>query len=193
MEASDALVLGGAVLSALAVAALRASWGRPIRSHRLNAVAWSLLLSGLLLGVSGHGAWGLAIAVLAGMAMASLVLCHSAVLSGPGKAKAANRRAHMLPERGEPRHVSRRIGTFLLTVPASLVAAVLIAMGLRALSSQLGWSDVNANVLALLTMPIVWSAMMVQLLMARDAMSRTLGLVAPAGLGAFLILVGAIG
>ena len=193
MALADILVLSGSATVLFAVSLLRMNWGKPGRSTALNAVAWSLLLCGLLSGASGHGAWGLAITVLAGMAIAGLLLCHSALVSPAGKAKAANRRVHMLPEAGEPKRIARRFATFVLTVPCSLAAAFIFALGARAIAAWFGWSDANANVLALLAMPVVWSVLMTQLLMTQGRKPQLLSLAMATAMGAVPLGLGAIG
>lgn len=193
MGPSDALVLAGSVMALMAVFFLRLSWSKPSRSNAINTVAWSLLLSGLLLGALGHGAWGLAITLLTGMVSASLLLSHSAIRSPAGKAKAANRRVHLLPEAGEPLRIGHRLATFLMAVPGSLVASLVFALGARGIASSFGWSDADANVLALLAMPVVWSVLMIQLLIAQRRKSQLLYLAVPTGLGAILLGLGPIG
>src|SRR3546814_3589255 len=92
-------------------------WSSDVCSSDL--AAWALLLVGAALGIAGNGAWGAAMASLFGMGMAALLLAQAAAASRPGKTRASDRKAHMLPVKGEPRRIGRRLLTFLVTVPRS--------------------------------------------------------------------------
>lgn len=71
----------------------------------------------------------------------------------------------MLPERGEPRRIGRRIGTFLLVMVAGLAASIAFAVGVRGIGGALGWHEADANVIALFAVPLAWGVLATVLLM----------------------------
>ena len=192
MEPADIITTAGSAMAVLGVFSLRVSWSKPGRSRSLNTAAWSLILSGLFMGALGHGAWGLAVTVLSGMASASLLLSHSAMCAPAGKARAMNRRARILPEESAHLRIGQRLATFLLAIPGALFAALTFSLGARAVASWCGWSEADANAFALLAMPIAWSVLMVFLLMTENRRSHVLLLALPTGAGAILIALGTI-
>ena len=71
----------------------------------------------------------------------------------------------MLPEAGEPRRIGRRAGTFLLVIVAGFAVSVGLGLAVRGLGGVLGWSEANANTLALYSVPVTWSVLAFVLLM----------------------------
>lgn len=101
----------GGLAAAAAVLGLRAAWSRQHRSAPVNAICWGLMFLALAMGWGAAGAWGLAVVSLAATACSFLLLGHAAVTAPVGKLSASTRRVHMLPEKGEPLHLWRRIAT----------------------------------------------------------------------------------
>jgi hypothetical protein len=94
----------------------------------------------------------------------------------------------MLPERGEPRRIGRRFGTFGLVIVAGLVVSVDLAMAIRGLGAILGWREANSNALALFTVPVAWAVLSTILLMQERRRDQVLTLVA-SGLPLIPVLV----
>jgi hypothetical protein len=161
----DMLLVAATVAGLAGVSVLRVAWAQPRRSLPLNLAGWLLMLGGAVCGWAGAGAWGTAVAALFPMAGACLFLAFAAVASKPSKLKASNRRAGVLPERGEPMHVAGRLLTFALV---GILAAVLgsgIAVALGAVLLLVGVEEANAYALALQLMPVIWAALAFTVLM----------------------------
>lgn len=190
MSDTAPLVWIGAAAIVAAVLQLRRAWSLPRRSAVQNGIAWALMLLGAALALTGDGAWGLAVASLAGMATASLVLAHAGWIAPASKARASDRKAHMLPEKDEPRHIGRRLLTFAMTVPLAFAASLLAALGARALAGLVGWTDANGNAIALLLLPLLWGVLAFWLLMLPRRRSQWACLAVPATIGVGLIFIG---
>lgn len=158
----------GGLTAAAAVLGLRAAWSRQHRSAPANAICWGLMLLALAIGWGAAGAWGMAVVSLAATACAFLLLGQAAVAAPVGKVSTSSRRVHMLPEKGEPLHLWRRIATFLLCVPVALAVSLLLALAARAMADAAGWTEADSNVLALFLMPLFWSLLLFALLMTHD-------------------------
>jgi hypothetical protein len=184
------LVWIGAAAIVAAVLQLRRAWSLPRRSAIQNGIAWALMVAGAALALAGDGAWGLAVASLAGMAAASLVLAHAGWTAPASKARASDRKAHMLPEKGEPHRIGRRLLTFAITVPFAFAAALLAALGARALTGLAGWSDADGNAMALLLLPLLWGILAFWLLMLPRRRTQWVCLAVPAVAGLGLIFIG---
>jgi hypothetical protein len=120
---------------------------------------WLLMLGGAVCGWAAAGAWGTAAAALFPMAGALLLLAIAALTSEPTKLRASNRRAGLLPERGEPIRIAGRLLTFVLVgvLAAALGSGIAVALG--ALLLLMGMSEANAYALALQLMPLIWAAL----------------------------------
>lgn len=179
MPATDGTqIWTAAALGVAGVAVLRHAWSLPKRSAVWNGAGWASFGGAATLAVAAEGAWGLSVATLAAMSAAFVALAAAALRSAPGKATAPDRRAGMLPGKGEPRRIGRRVATFLLTIVAGFAVSVGLGLAVRALGGLLGWSESNANVLALYTVPLVWSVLVFALLMQRRRRSQVLTLIA---------------
>jgi hypothetical protein len=165
MAGASPLLWIAAALGIAGVAALRFAWSLPRRSAAWNGFGWGLLALSTVGAGFAQGAWGIAIAALFAMVAATVMLAVAAVRSPGGRAAASNRRVGMLPEGAEPRRIGRRFGTFALVILAGFAAAVVLAMSVRGLGRLLGWSEANANALALFATPIAWSVLATVLLM----------------------------
>ena len=108
------------------------------------------------------------VAALCATLTAFAVLAAAGLRSPARKAKGSNRRVGLLPEKGEPRRIGRRVVTFLLTVVAGFAVSVGLGLALRGLGGVLGWGETNANVVALYSVPVVWSVLMFVLLMQKS-------------------------
>lgn len=190
MTVAVSLVWPGSIAMVAGVAALRHAWGRPRRSTLRNASAWGLVLVGAGLALAGNGAWGLAVAALAGMATAAALLAHAGWSAPHGRGRASTRKVNMLPGPGEPLHLGRRIATFLLIVPLGFATSLLAALGARALAAMAGWSEANANALALALLPLAWGLLSSWLIMLPRRSAQAAWLAAPAAAGLGLILLG---
>lgn len=170
--AGPALMWIAALLGAGGVAVLRYAWSLPRRSPSANAAGWSLLaLSSLTAGMA-EGAWGVAIAALCTTLAAFAVLTVAGIRSSAGRAKSSNRRVGMLPEQGEPRRIGRRAGTFALTIVAGFAVSIGLALAIGWVGRLLGWSEANANVIALFSVPLTWSVLVFVLLMQQTRRSQ---------------------
>lgn len=190
MSGSASLVWIGAAGLVAAVLQLRRAWSLPRRSAEASGVGWALMLVGTAIALAGDGAWGLAVASLCGMAAAALLLAHAGWTSPKGKGRASDRKAHMLPETGEPLALGRRLLTFLLTVPLAFAAALLAALGARAFAGVAGWSDADGNAMTLLLLPLLWGILAFALLMLPRRRAQYMLLAVPAAAGLGLILIG---
>jgi hypothetical protein len=165
MIADTLLVAAGASAAAGSVV-LRFAWSLPRRSIAWNTAGWGLFGLGALLGWLSAGAWGTAVASLCGMGAALLLLAHAAgTTPAPANARASNRRAGALPERGEPWRLGRRIVTFLIVVLVAMIVSVGLAVAARGLVAWSGAGEANANVASLFVMPLAWALLAFALLM----------------------------
>lgn len=178
MAGAAALLWLAAALGAAGIAALRFAWSLQRRSVTWNSAGWGLLLVSVAGAGSAEGAWGIAIAALIAMSAAAMALVVAGISSPPGRAPASNRRVGMLPEGAEPRRIGRRIGTFGLVMIGGILASVCLALAVRGLGDGLGWSEADANALALFTAPIAWAVLATVLLMQtrRSSQVATLAL-----------------
>lgn len=183
------MLWSGIAAAVVAVLLLRVAWSRPRRSLPLNGAAWGLLFAGLFAGADAHGAWGLSIVSLSAIGCALLLLGHAALTARAGKAKPSERRAHALPDRGEPLRLGRRFGTFLLGVPAALIVSLVVALAARALAGLVGWKEADGNVLALFLTPTIWVTLLFMLLMRTDRRGQAVLLTVPAMAGGLLLLL----
>jgi hypothetical protein len=162
------MIWAGTFLAILSIAVLHYAWRRPRRVTALNSLAWGLLLLGLVLGGVADGAWGVTVAALAATATALALLVPDALTARPQPQRGSERRANMLPERA-PLRLGRRASTFVLTVPAALIVAVLLSVGAHALAGLAGWHPADSVVLALMLMPLLWAILATLVLMTRRA------------------------
>jgi len=165
MAGAATLLWLAAALGVAGVAALRFAWSLPRRSAAWNGIGWGLLLLATVAAGMAEGAWGIAVAALIAMGTAAILLAVAGIRSPRGRAAASNRRVGLLPEGAEPRRIGRRFGTFALVILAGFAAAVGLAMSVRSLGGLLGWSEANANALALFVAPLVWAMLATVLLM----------------------------
>ena len=181
------LVWLGSALGAMGVGVLRRAWALPVRSPMMNGGGWALMLAGLVLGASGAGAWGVAIAAQVAMVTACLFLAHAAIVSRRPKRAAADRET---PSAKAPLRLGGRLLTFLLTVPLALAVSLLIGVAARGLAGLAGWPDADGNVLALLILPLAWAVLATALLMSEKRRTQGLVLLLPALAGGVLLLAG---
>lgn len=168
MRGEEAPLLWVACASGVAgVAGLRYAWSLSQRSVCWNSAGWAMLAGSTLCGWRADGAWGASVAALWSIGAAFVALAVAAVRAAPGPARAPRRRAHALPNAGEPRQIARRIVTFLIVVPLAMLASVALAVAIRGLGGALGWAESNANVAALFLLPLAWSALVFALLMQK--------------------------
>lgn len=172
------LLWTGSIAAVSAVGLLRLAWGRPARSRAMNGAAWTLLLAGVVAAGLAEGAWGVAVASLCATLAAFVLLAVAAIRAPARRAKASNRRVGMLPERSEPRRLGRRAGTFVLTIVAGFAVSIGLGLALRGFAGLLGWSEANANVLAIYTVPVAWAVLVFVLLMQQNRRSQILTLLA---------------
>ena len=120
----------------------------------------------------------MAVAALCATLAAFAMLAVAGLRSPAREAKGSSRRVGLLPEKGEPRRIGRRTVTFLLTVVAGFAVSVGLGLALRGLGGLLGWSEANANVIALFSVPMVWSVLVFALLMQRTRRAQVATLLA---------------
>jgi hypothetical protein len=190
VSAASPLVWAGTVAAILGVLLLRRAWGLARRPAALNGTGWALLLTGTALGLTGNGAWGVAIVSLFAMSAAALLLAQAAATSRPGRTRASDRKAHMLPAKGEPRHIGRRLLTFLVTVPLAMLVSLLVALAARALAGLGGWAEADGNGLTLLLLPLLWGILAFALLMMPQRRTQCAWLLIPAAASLGLIWIG---
>jgi len=177
-------------MTVAAVLLLRHAWRLQGRSVPLLGAAWALLVLGLVAAGAGQGAWGVSVACL------SLMLCAFACLAVAGwtaprdKARPPQRRAHILPDAGEPSYIGRRLLTFLITVPLALVTSLALALAMRVWVSGSGGGEANANVVTLFLTPLLWSILVVLLMLAKRRRTQWLMLGVPLLVGGPSILWG---
>lgn len=179
----------GSTLTVAAIAMLRYAWGQPKRSAKLNAAAWALLAAALTLAAEASGAWGVAIAALAGTGTAFVMLAWAALTAPRGRAKPLERSVHLL-DSGAPLDIGRRLLTFLITVPLALIVSFELGLAARTLAEEAGWGDADGNVLMLLAMPLAWAVLMVALLMTARRRTQAALLLAPAVASGTVLLIG---
>jgi hypothetical protein len=191
--AGDALIIGAVAAGFAGIAALRLAWGQPRRSRGLVWTGWGFLLGAAAAGWLGAGAWGVAVAALAAMTLAMILLARSAATSVPGRVPASNRRAGMLPAKGEPLSLMRRANTFVIVALLAALAAAAMALGTRWLASLAGMGPADSTVAALFVMPLAWTILSTVLLMQgnRRSQLRLIALCCLPALPPVLIGVGA--
>ncbi|MHA6768533.1 hypothetical protein [Sphingobium ummariense] len=189
MAAFDVMIGAGAAAAAAGVLVLRLSWARARRSAGLNAVGWLLILAGISAGMVAAGAWGVAVVAIIAMGTAAVLLGHAALTSPPGRSRPSERRAHMLPGKGEPLHLGQRVLTFLLAVPGAMLSALLVALAARAGAGAADWHEANGNALALFLLPTLWGVFAFLLLMLRRR-GQLLLLALPAAASAAILWLG---
>jgi hypothetical protein len=165
MAGASPLLWTAAALGVAGVVALRFAWSLPRRSATWNGIGWGLLALSAIGAGTAEGAWGIAVAALGAMGTAMILLAVAGIRSPRGRAAASNRRVGMLPEGAEPRRIGRRFGTFALVILAGFAVAVGLAISVRGLGGLLGWSEANANALALFVTPLAWAVLATVLLM----------------------------
>lgn len=160
------------------VAVLRLAWGRPRRSHALNAAGWGLLLAGGTGGAGAAGAWGVSVAALWAMGAAFAALAWAGLTAPEGRATASNRRVGLLPEGAEPLRLGARALTFAIVALLCAFVAVGVALGVGALLRWCGVGAANANAAALFTTPLAWAGLAYAVLMQprRSGQAKALAL-----------------
>lgn len=177
---AQALLYLSALAAIMAVAMLRYSWSRRGRSALFNLIGWGLLLAAAVSGAWAGGAWGMAVASLLAMAAAAIVLAIAAAGSPAKEGRSSLRRVNMLPEAGEPRRIGPRLLTFVLTVPLAFLSSIAFAIGLRGAFMLAGWTQANANALALFAVPLAWGILTCIILMCEGRKSQLAALFLPA-------------
>lgn len=165
-------------LGVAGVGVLRYAWSLRRRSRAANGIGWGLLLLASIGGGAAHGAWGVAVVALWAMLGAFAGLAVAGVRSPAGREKTSNRRTGKLPEESEWRRIGGRIVTFLLVIVAGFAVSVGLGLAVRGLGGLLAWSEANSNVLALYSVPVLWSVLVFALLMQRTRRSQLLTLLA---------------
>ncbi|MET0238748.1 MAG: hypothetical protein ABW184_02520 [Sphingobium sp.] len=185
-------VMIGSVMAGGAVLLLRRGWERVDRYWPLLALAWGLLVLGILLAAVAEGAWGVAIAssiaMLAGLACLAVAVWRAP----PDKARAAERRTPAPPDGGGALHPGRRIVTFLMVVPLALIVSTALALTARALVAISGGAEADANVATLFLTPLLWGILSFLLLMMVRRRTQWLTLMATASLGGLGVLLGMV-
>lgn len=158
------------------VALLRWSWSRKRRLWPVNAAGWGLLLAGSVLGWMAAGAWGLAVASLVAMTLATALLAWAAITAPAGKARSSQTRVRMLPDSGEPLRLGGRVVTFLLVVVGGLAASIALGIALQIAALGLGWQEADATATALIGVPLIWGVLATVLLMLEKRRGQMIAL-----------------
>ncbi|TKD49876.1 hypothetical protein [Sphingomonas baiyangensis] len=153
------------LLGAGGVGVLRHAWSLPQRSPGWNAAGWLAIAAAVVVAWGHSGAWGVSVAALVTTTAAFVALGVAGATAPRGRAASSNRRAGMLPQPGEPRHLARRLGTFAIVMPLGFAVALLLGLATRGLGMALGWGEANANVAALFVVPLGWAVLATVLLM----------------------------
>lgn len=147
-------------LALLAVAAamllVRIGWGG---RRELALTGWALATVAMLTLAAGDGAWGIAMAGVAGMATAGAMVLHAG-WTAPVKVRRAPREAPSITLPHRPADYARRFAVFVLVVPLAFVAAQWLAFGAQALARRGGWMEADTTTLMLLGQPLLWSVLM---------------------------------
>lgn len=149
----SALALGGAGLSLVLV---RLGWGG---KRWLAAAGWALAAGSLLALTLTDGAWGLAMGMSVGAAMALALVLQAGWVSPAGRA----RKHRDTPSTDVPhswRGTGRRLAVFALVVPVSFAASLWLAYGLNALMKGANDLDANSVSTMLFVQPVAWTALM---------------------------------
>lgn len=162
----DAILVAASVSAVCGIAMLRFAWSLPQRSAGWNAGGWGLLVVSTVLAWMAQGAWGAAIAGLWGMG-AAMVLVAIAASTAPAMdaSSGATRKPRPLPGSKYPRHILRRMTTFLIVGLAAMIVSTGLALAMRSAVLWAGASEANGNVAGLFTMPIAWTLLGFALLM----------------------------
>ncbi|KQS03005.1 hypothetical protein ASG11_00935 [Sphingomonas sp. Leaf357] len=167
---------------AAAMMLIRIGWaGR----RAIAATGWGLAAIGLALLTARDGAWGLAVGMVAGIAVALTMVLYAGWRS-PAKARRAPREA---PSIAIPRRwsdIARRMAVFALVVPVGFVAAQWLAFGAQALARRGGMGDADATVLTVFLQPILWTIVMAIQMTRANAARMAVPPIAAALLGTIL-------
>lgn len=149
----SALAIGGAGASLLLI---RLGWsGR----HGMALAGWALAAVSLLALTLAHGAWGLAMGALAGMAVA-LALVLYAGWTSPAARGAGARKAPSVTLPHSWSGTGRRLAVFALVVPVSLAASLWFTYGLHAAVAGGGGFSANSVATAFVVQPLAWTLLM---------------------------------
>lgn len=149
----SALALGGAGLSMLLV---RLGWGG---RRGLAPAGWALAAISLLALTTLYGAWGVAMGMIAGVAVAFAIVAQAGWVSPRGRA----RKHRDAPSADLPhswRGTGRRLVVFALVAPVSFAASLWLGYGLSALMKGEGVLDANPVAALLFVQPLAWTVLM---------------------------------
>lgn len=169
----------GAIAAVAGILVLRLSWGRAQRSAVLNTLGWGLLAASVATGWAFAGAWGVTVASLWAIGAALVVLSIAAWGDTAKGARGSNRRAGMLPEKGEPRRIARRITTFAIVIVGGVAAAIALGITMRGTAVLARANEADANVIAFFAVPLAWSILAVVLLLLQDRKHQLMVIAAP--------------
>ncbi|WP_019517395.1 hypothetical protein [Sphingomonas sp. Mn802worker] len=151
---------------AAGIALVRLGWSGP---RLAAAIGWALAVVALVALAWSDGAWGLAVGVVVGMAVALTCVLYAGWRS-PVRERRAARDAPAISIPHHRRDVVRRLAVFALVVPIAFVAAQWLAFGMQAAVRGGGELDSDSVVLTLFLQPVIWTALLtVQLTRARPA------------------------
>jgi hypothetical protein len=166
------------VAAAFGVVLVRFGWGREAGNARVGA-GWALIAAGLVALMWRDGAWGLALGVSVVTLVALVSLAHAAITAPrPRKSTPPRETATTVTLHSESWiGLGRRVLVFLLAVPASAAAAMLVALAAQTLARAAGWGEANAGVAGLTAFPVAW-AVVTTLVMLRDRVVQMIRIVA---------------
>lgn len=150
------MIAAAPVAIAVGMLLVRLGWG----GRRGVAVAgWVLAGAMALVLTRENGAWGLAIAAVAGVAAAIAIVLHAG-WTAPAKALRPPREAPSITLPRRPRDLARRLAVFVLVVPVAFAAAQWLAFGIQAMARRGGAGEADAIVTMLFLQPLLWSILM---------------------------------
>lgn len=164
------------------VSLIRFGWGREGGGARVGG-GWALIAVGLGFLMWRDGAWGLALGASVAMLVAFGALAHAAITAPrPRKSTPLRESATTVTLHSESwTGLGRRLLVFLIAVPASAAASMLVALAAQTLARAAGWGEANAGVAGLVAFPAAW-IVVTTLVMLKDRAMHMIRIVAVAAI-----------
>lgn len=171
--AGDTLIMVAVFAAILGVAVLRIAWAQSRRSLLLNVAGWALLISSAVSSWVGAGAWGVSIAGLCGMGMASVLIVYAIFTAPPARAERASSKQERNPaDVKDPKFLFRRFLTFVIVVLLAFAAALALGLTAHRLAILAGTSEADAIGIGLFSMPLIWTLLSFALLMTESRLRQ---------------------
>lgn len=147
-----------AALLAIAAAMLLVRLGWAGRRGAAPA-GWVVAAGALFVLARAAGAWGLAMGIVTGSAVAIAAVLQAGWIS-PGKSRRPAREVPSITLPRRPADLLQRLIVFILVVPVAFVAAQWLAFGIQALARRGGAAEADAVMLTLFFQPLIWGCLM---------------------------------